>query len=211
LYSCLDRDVVFRGYASSAEVWASSETVLGLPFDERPPYAPVDEDDPPRPNSTYSPVKTLEEELARQLCGWYPDLSMIGLRFSNVTYPEDYAQFPSYDADPQLRRWNLWSYIDALDGARAVQLALDADLPGADVFIIANADTVMSRPTDALLAEVFPNVPHTRPVERDAARDRQGTTHPRLRTTALLAQRGGPKLMRRHNHMAVGVREPRQR
>src|SRR5882757_9223651 len=108
-------------------VWASSETVLGLPFDEPPPYVPVDEDYPPRPNSTYSLVKTLEEELARQLCRWYPDLSMIGLRFSNVMYPEDYAQFPSYDADPNLRRWNLWGYIDARDGAQAVRRALEHD------------------------------------------------------------------------------------
>jgi nucleoside-diphosphate-sugar epimerase len=145
-------------------VWASSETVLGLPFDEPPPYVPVDEEYPPRPNSTYSLVKTLEEELARQLCRWYPDLSMIGLRFSNVMNPEDYAQFPSYDADPQLRRWNLWAYIDARDGAQAVRRALEHDNTGADVFIIANADTVMSRPNDELLAEVFPGVPLTRPV-----------------------------------------------
>jgi nucleoside-diphosphate-sugar epimerase len=145
-------------------VWASSETVLGLPFDEPPPYVPVDEDYPPRPNSTYSLVKTLEEELARQLCRWHPDLSMIGLRFSNVMDPEDYAQFPSYDADPWLRRWNLWSYIDARDGAQAVRLALNSQTVGADVFIIANADTVMSRPNDMLLAQVFPTVPLTRPV-----------------------------------------------
>ena len=145
-------------------VWASSETVLGLPFDEPPPYVPVDEEYPPRPNSTYSLVKTLEEELARQLCRWHPDLSMTGLRFSNVMYPEDYAQFPSYDADPQLRRWNLWGYIDARDGAQAVRLALNDETVGADVFIIANADTVMSRPNETLLAEVFPDVPLTRPV-----------------------------------------------
>jgi nucleoside-diphosphate-sugar epimerase len=145
-------------------VWASSETVLGLPFDEPPPYVPVDEEYPPRPNSTYSLVKTLEEELARQLCRWHPDLSMIGLRFSNVMDPADYAKFPSYDADPWLRRWNLWSYIDARDGAQAVRLALDSDTVGADVFIIANADTVMSRANDALLAEVFPTVPLARPV-----------------------------------------------
>lgn len=145
-------------------VWASSETVLGLPFDEPPPYLPVDEQYPPRPNSTYSLVKTLEEELARQLCRWHPDLSMTGLRFSNVMYPEDYAQFPSYDSDPQLRRWNLWAYIDARDGAQAVRLALDHESAGADVFIVANADTVMSRPNDVLLAEVFPGVPLTRPV-----------------------------------------------
>ncbi len=145
-------------------VWASSETVLGLPFDEPPPYVPVDEECPPRPNSTYSLVKTLEEELARQLCRWHPDLSMTALRFSNVMYPEDYAKFPSYDADPQLRRWNLWGYIDARDGAQAVRLALEHDAVGADVFIIANADTVMSRSNADLLAEVFPSVPLSRPV-----------------------------------------------
>jgi nucleoside-diphosphate-sugar epimerase len=148
-------------------VWASSETVLGLPFDEPPPYVPVDEEYPPRPNSTYSLVKTLEEELARQLCRWYPDLSMIGLRFSNVMYPEDYARFPSFDADPQLRKWNLWAYIDARDGAQAVRRALEHDAAGPDVFVIANADTVMSRPNQELLAEVFPGVP----VKRDVGKN----------------------------------------
>lgn len=145
-------------------VWASSETVLGLPFDEPPPYVPVDEEYPPRPNSTYSLVKTLEEELARQLCRWHPDLSMTGLRFSNVMYPEDYARFPAFDADPRLRCWNLWGYIDARDGAQAVRRALEHEASGADVFIIANADTVMSRPNDELLAAVFPDVPVRRPV-----------------------------------------------
>ena len=40
-------------------VWASSETVLGLPFDTPPPYVPVDEDYHPRPETTYSLVKAL--------------------------------------------------------------------------------------------------------------------------------------------------------
>jgi nucleoside-diphosphate-sugar epimerase len=145
-------------------VWASSETVLGLPFDEPPPYLPVDEDYSPRPNSTYSLVKTLEEEMARQLCRWFPDLSMIGLRFSNVMDAEDYATFPSYDADASLRKWNLWGYIDARDGAQAVRRAVEHRSVGADVFIIANADTVMSRPNEELLAELFPGVPLARPV-----------------------------------------------
>jgi nucleoside-diphosphate-sugar epimerase len=125
---------------------------------------PVDEEYAPRPNSTYSLVKTLEEELARQLCRWHPELSMTGLRFSNVMYPEDYSQFPAYDADPRLRRWNLWSYIDARDGAQAVRRALHHDAPGADVFIIANADTVMARPSVDLLAAEFPDVPIRRPL-----------------------------------------------
>jgi nucleoside-diphosphate-sugar epimerase len=140
-------------------VWASSETVLGLPFDKPPPYVPVDEEYTPRPESTYSLGKTLEEEMARQFCRWDPELKLIGLRFSNVMEPHDYDAFPGYDADPLLRKWNLWGYIDARDGAQAVRLALESPLKGTEVFIIANSDTVMSRPSAELVAEVFPDVP----------------------------------------------------
>ncbi len=139
-------------------VWASSETTLGLPFDIAPPYIPVDEDYPARPESNYSLGKHVEEQIAEQLCRWNPDLKMIGLRFSNVMYPEDYARFPTFDADATARKWNLWAYIDARDGAQAVRRALDYEATGMDRFIIANADTVMTRPSAELAAEVFPDV-----------------------------------------------------
>jgi UDP-glucose 4-epimerase len=146
-------------------VWASSETVLGLPFETPPPYIPVDEEYHPRPESTYSLVKTLEEEMARQFCRWQPDLTMVGLRFSNVMDVSDYAQFPGFDADARARSWNLWGYIDGRDGAQAVRLALEhcaRGTGGVEVFVIANADTVMSRSSAELAAEVFPDVPVTR-------------------------------------------------
>ncbi|KAF2417793.1 NAD(P)-dependent oxidoreductase [Microbacterium sp. B35-30] len=139
-------------------VYASSETVLGLPFDVAPPYIPVDEEYPPRPESVYSLVKTLEERMAVELVRWHPELSITGLRFSNVMVPEDYAAFPSYDADAMTRKWNLWGYIDARDGAQAVQRALEVAPPGFETYIIAAADTVMSRPNAELVAEVFPGV-----------------------------------------------------
>ncbi|WP_243074383.1 NAD(P)-dependent oxidoreductase [Microbacterium sp. SS28] len=139
-------------------VYASSETVLGLPFDTDPPYIPVDEEYPARPESVYSLVKHLEEQLAIELVRWHPDLSITALRYSNVMDPEDYAAFPSFDADARARKWNLWGYIDARDGAQAVQKALDAAAPGFDRFIIAAADTVMTRPNGELVAEVFPGV-----------------------------------------------------
>ena len=139
-------------------VYASSETVLGLPFDIDPPYIPVDEEYPARPESVYSLVKHLEEQLAIELVRWHPDLSITALRFSNVMNPEDYAEFPSFDAEATKRKWNLWGYIDARDGAQAVEKALDA-APGFDRFIIAAADTVMTRPNSELVAEVFPDVP----------------------------------------------------
>ncbi len=140
-------------------VWASSETVIGLPFDEPPPYLPADEDVPVRPNTAYSLGKDLEEEMARQFCRWDPGLKMIGLRFSNIMEPTDYAEFPSFDADPELRKWNLWTYIDARDGAQAVRLALRLDATGMQVFQIANADSVMARSSAELAAAVFPGVP----------------------------------------------------
>jgi nucleoside-diphosphate-sugar epimerase len=140
-------------------VWASSETVLGLPFDAPPPYAPVDEHYAGRPETAYSLSKLLGEEMAKQFCRWDPDLKIIGLRFSNVMEPADYAAFPSFDTDARLRKWNLWGYIDARDAAQAIRRALEAPIKGAEIFIIANADTVMSRPSAELMAEVFPSVP----------------------------------------------------
>lgn len=138
-------------------VYASSETVLGLPFDVPPPYVPVDEQYPARPESVYSLVKTLEEHLATELVRWHPELSITALRFSNVMVPDDYAEFP-FDADARTRKWNLWGYIDARDGAQAVQRALENAPAGFDTFIIAAADTVMTRPNGELVDEVFTGV-----------------------------------------------------
>ncbi|WP_449372666.1 NAD-dependent epimerase/dehydratase family protein [Arthrobacter psychrolactophilus] len=139
-------------------VYASSETVLGLPFDTDPPYIPVDEDYPARPESTYSLVKHLEEQMAIELTRWDPELSIIALRFSNVMDVEDYAAFASFDTDVMARKWNLWGYIDGRDGAQAVARALENGKPGFEAFIVANEDTVMLRSSAELAAEVFPRV-----------------------------------------------------
>src|SRR3954462_16009652 len=80
-------------------VWASSETVLGLPFDTPPPYIPVDERYPARPESSYSLSKLVGEAMAEQFCRRDPAAKIIGLRFSNVMDPEDYEAFPGFDAD----------------------------------------------------------------------------------------------------------------
>jgi nucleoside-diphosphate-sugar epimerase len=97
--------------------------------------------------------------MARQFARWDPALKIIGLRLSNVMDVEDYKAFPSFNADAQKRKWNLWSYIDGRDGAQAVRKALEARFTGFEAFIIANADTVMSRDNASLMAEVFPGVP----------------------------------------------------
>ena len=138
--------------------YASSETVLGLPFETPPPYIPLDEEYDTRPESTYSMVKHLEEQMAQKFVRWDPSLSITALRFSNVMNPADYEKFPSFDADARQRSWNLWGYIDARDGANAIRLALETSRPGYDVFNIFAGDTVMTRPNAELVAEVFPDV-----------------------------------------------------
>jgi nucleoside-diphosphate-sugar epimerase len=138
-------------------VWASSETVLGLPFERLPPaYAPIDEEHPPLPNFTYALSKLVSEEMARQFHRW-TGIPYVGLRFSNIMEPHDYERFPSFWNDPTLRKWNLWGYVDARDVAQSCRLALSADV-GAEVFIVAAADTCMTRPSRELMAEVYPEV-----------------------------------------------------
>jgi nucleoside-diphosphate-sugar epimerase len=78
--------------------------------------------------------------------------------------PADYARFPSWQDDARIREWNLWGYVDARDVAAAVRNAVEADTTGAEVCIVAAADTVMNRDSADLMAEVFPDVPLRRAV-----------------------------------------------
>jgi nucleoside-diphosphate-sugar epimerase len=155
-------------------VWASSETVLGLPFGERharnlldavaapghvpmPDYVPIDEQHPRRPHSSYSLSKVVGEEMAVQFARW-SGIPFIGLRFSAIREPAEYADFPETWRDPHIGEWNVWGYVDARDVAQACRLSLAAEVSGAEVFIIAAADTNSDRPNAELLAECFPSV-----------------------------------------------------
>jgi nucleoside-diphosphate-sugar epimerase len=145
-------------------VWASSETVLGLPFDSPPVFAPIDETIPPRPESSYALSKLVGEVLADQLAR-QSGVSFVGLRISNIMEPPDYARFETWQDDARLRKWNLWGYVDARDVAQAVAKGLEAEVRGAEVAIVAAADTCMRRTSAALMAEVYPDVELRRPVD----------------------------------------------
>lgn len=146
-------------------VWASSETLFGLPFTrEAPAFAPITEEHPALPESGYALAKGLAEEMARQMHRWNPGTSFVGLRISNIIEPHEYPMFAQWQNDPGIRRWNLWSYVDSRDVAQACRLALEATHSGAEHCIIAAADTVMQRSSRELMAESFPQVPITREI-----------------------------------------------
>lgn len=155
-------------------VWASSETVVGLPFGRtharnlldpaaapghhvQPDYAPIDEAHPLRPHSSYSLSKVLSEEMAREFARW-SRIPFIGLRFSAIREPAEYESFPDSWRDPHAGEWNLWGYVDARDVGQACRLSLNAPVTGADVFMIAAADTASDRPNADLMTECFPSV-----------------------------------------------------
>jgi nucleoside-diphosphate-sugar epimerase len=141
-------------------VWASSETTYGLPFTRTPPRAaPVVEEHALAPETGYALAKALSEQMAREMHRWNPGTRFVGLRISNIFEAGDYAAIPGFHADPALRRWNLWSWVDSRDVAQACRLALEAEVEGADVFTVAAADTLMRTPSRQLMAEHFPGVP----------------------------------------------------
>lgn len=148
----------------SKVVWASSETLIGLPFErENPRYAPIDEEHPLLPESHYALSKLVGETIAEQFNRWHR-LPFVGLRISNIMDDADYQRFPGFWEDPGSRAWNLWGYVDARDVAQAVRGALLTDLEGAESFIVAAADTCMNRPSRELMDAHYPQVPLKRAI-----------------------------------------------
>ncbi|SDS89800.1 NAD-dependent epimerase/dehydratase family protein [Bradyrhizobium canariense] len=141
-------------------VWASSETIYGLPFTRTPPaFAPVTEEHPLAPETGYALAKILCEKMASEMHRWNPGTHFVGLRISNIFEERDYESIASFWNDPALRKWNLWSWVDSRDVAQACRLGLEADVSGADHFTIAAADTLMKIPNPELMAAHFPGVP----------------------------------------------------
>jgi nucleoside-diphosphate-sugar epimerase len=139
-------------------VCASSETLIGLPFErEQPRYAPIDEGHPLLPESHYALSKLAGEAIADQFARWH-GMTVVSLRISNIMEPGDYERFPGFWEDPTIRSWNLWGYVDSRDVAQAARLGVTTDLEGHVPFIVAAGDTCMTLRSRDLMAEVYPNV-----------------------------------------------------
>ncbi|MDH3306685.1 MAG: NAD(P)-dependent oxidoreductase [Acidimicrobiia bacterium] len=139
-------------------VWASSETLLGIPFERHDPsYAPLDEQAPPWPEFHYALAKLMGEVLADQFARW-SGIPFVSLRYSNVMDEADYARFPGFWDKPLVRAWNLWGYVDARDVARCTRLALEGTTTGHEVFLVAADDSCMTTPSADLMADVYPDV-----------------------------------------------------
>lgn len=147
---------------------ASSETTYGIAFADgvkQPDYLPVDEDHPTVPHDSYGMSKVVNEATARSFQA-RTGADVYALRINNVMSPEQYEQdWPDYFADPDLRRRNVFSYIDARDLGQIVDLCLKKHGLGYQVFNAANDGMSVNLTVAEVVARYYPEVEMKRPFE----------------------------------------------
>jgi UDP-glucose 4-epimerase len=137
-------------------VYASSEMATGwLTTNELPPRFPFDETDRVDSPSAYALSKYLGEVIADSMVRQYPAMSICSLRINNVIMPDRYdiLQFRR-DNFPE-GGVNFWSYIDVRDVASAFRAALEGDIEGHEVYLIAAADTCLDTPIEDAIASHY--------------------------------------------------------
>ena len=119
---------------------------------------------PPSTRTTTDPTdsdglsKLVGEKIARSFAS-RTGADIYALRIGVVTEPADYARFPATLADPLSRKQDASSYIDVRDLAQIVDLCLEKDGLGFQVFNATNDEIIANEPTMSFLTE---NAPHTR-------------------------------------------------
>ncbi|MFT6204154.1 MAG: nucleoside-diphosphate-sugar epimerase [Spirosomataceae bacterium] len=151
---------------------ASSETTYGICFSDGqtdPNSLPLEEDYDVDPMDSYGLSKVVNEKTARSFQR-RSGFDIYALRIGNVIEPHEYAElFPHYFAKPEVRRRNAFCYIDARDLGQIVDLCLQKDDLGYQVFNAGNDDNGAIIPSKELAEQFFPGVPITRELEEHEA------------------------------------------
>jgi nucleoside-diphosphate-sugar epimerase len=145
---------------------ASSETTYGVCFaegDKDYHSFPLTEDYDSDPMDSYGLSKVVNEKTARAFAMRY-GADIYALRIGNVIEPHEYANFPGYIANPPSRKRNAWSYIDARDLGQIVDLCIQKDGLGYQVFNAVNDTITADLPTPEFLAKYAPGTPITQPM-----------------------------------------------
>jgi nucleoside-diphosphate-sugar epimerase len=119
---------------------------------------PVDEAYDADPADSYGLSKLVGEKFVRSFAS-RTGADIYALRIGVVTEPADYARFLATLADPLSRKQDASSYIDVRDLAQIVDLCLEKDGLGFQVFNATNDEIIANEPTMSFLTE---NAPHTR-------------------------------------------------
>jgi len=143
---------------------ASSETTYGVCFaegDKDFKAFPLEEDYDVDPMDSYGLSKVVNEQTARAFA-MRSGADIYALRIGNVIEPHEYDRFPGFLANPPSRKRNAWSYIDARDLGQIVDLCVQRDGLGFQVFNAVNDEITANEPTAEFLRKWAPNTPDTR-------------------------------------------------
>ena len=157
-YNVLDAAIKF---GIKKIIFASSETTYGVCFADgevKPDYLPIDENHPTIPQDSYAMSKVVNEATAKSFQR-RSGIDIYGLRINNVIEPHEYKEkFPAYMENPDLRRRNIFSYIDARDLGQMVQKCLDTDGLGYEVFNVSNDDHSVGLSSEELIETYYQGV-----------------------------------------------------
>lgn len=151
---------------------ASSETTYGICFSDGktdPKYLPLDEQYDVDPMDSYGLSKVVNEQTARAFQR-RTGVDIYVLRIGNVIEPHEYESlFPNYFKNPEVRRRNAFCYIDARDLGQIVDLCLQKDGLGFQIFNAGNDHNGAIIPSIELAERFFPGVPLTCDLEEHEA------------------------------------------
>ncbi len=166
-YNMIDAAVKF---GVKKVIFASSETTYAVCFadgEKKPDYLPIDEEHPVVPHDSYAMSKVCNEVTARSFQA-RSGFDIYGLRINNVIEPHEYeTDFPGYIANPDVRRRNIFAYIDARDLGHMVQCCLETDGLGYQIFNVSNDDHSVAMNTSDLIAKYYDGVPAKEMGERE--------------------------------------------
>lgn len=139
-------------------VFSSSAFGMGWAHDPSafvPQYLPLDEEHPMMPFEAYGLSKQIGECIAGMIAR-NSSTSVASLRFTNVVYPDDQADFPWPAPTPEEPlTLVMWAYADPRDVVEMHVLALQAEFEGHEAFMIAQPQTRFAEPTVDLIRQHF--------------------------------------------------------
>ena len=143
-------------------IFASSETTYGICFADgevKPEYLPIDEEHPTIPEDSYAMSKVVNEATAKSFQR-RKNIDIYGLRINNVIEPHEYTErFPKFMENPDLRRRNIFSYIDARDLGQMVEKCLQKNGLGYQIFNVSNNNHSVSLSSEELIKRYYKDVP----------------------------------------------------
>ena len=140
-------------------IFASSETVYGFCFSHGkliPNTLPITEEDPTKPMDSYAMSKVVNEETAKAFQR-RSGIDIYGLRIGNVIEPEESYLFREFSKKPEVRLPNVFNYIDARDLGQAVDLCIEKDGLGYEVFNVSNDNNSVDLYNEQILKRFYPN------------------------------------------------------